>query len=242
MKPYEDALYIFFKSGIMRLEAGGEPSSFYAEKLDYVGGDIFARTICVCQHAIYFLARSGLYRLSGKKVKRLDVGVEFPAEQTGFEGCSVWKDRPMIRYCAGDNKYKTIVLSKDEKTVFFMADLANLGRGEDGRVLFTDAGKYLCQLTDKGTDWFNGFFISKEMDFGFSGKKRLERLRFYGEGSFSLTILRDGISMTKSFVFENGTAEWKFNRINLAEWYQLSFELGRATKITGIQAEYKTFD
>ena len=148
----------------------------------------------------------------------------------------------MIRYHVGDDVYKTIVLSKDGKTAFFMRDLANLGRGEDGRVLFTDTGKYLCQLKDKGTHWFDGYFISKETDFGFSGKKRLERLRFYGEGSFNLTILRDGRSMTKSLTFENGVAEWKLNRMEYAEWYQLSFELGRATKVTGMQAEYKTFD
>jgi hypothetical protein len=240
MKPYQDTLYIFFKSGIMRLKAGGEPSGFYAERLDYAGGDIFSRTICVCQHAIYFLSRSGLYRLKGKKTERLDLDVDFPQEETGFEGCSVWKDRPMIRYHVGDDVYTTIIVGKDGKSAFFMKDLADLGRGEDGRVFFTDKGKYLCQLTDKGTYWFDGRFNTQATDFGYSGKKRLECLRFYGEGSFTLSILWNGMIVNKHLEFVNGVAEWRFDRMEYGEEYQMTFELGRMTKITGVQAEYKT--
>ena len=107
IKPFKDALYIFFKSGIVRLEASGEPSGFYAERLDYTGGDIFSRTICVCQHAVYFLARNGMYRLREKKAELLDLKVELPQEETGFEGCSVWKDRPIIRYSKGGPKTRS---------------------------------------------------------------------------------------------------------------------------------------
>ena len=231
----------FFKSGIVRVKAGGAPNRFYAERLDYAGGDIFSRTICMCQHAVYFLAKSGLYRLKGKKTERLDLEVAFPAEETSFEGCSVWKDRPMIRYQNETGKEVTIILSKDGKAAFFMDALADLGRGEDGRVLFTDKGKYLCQLTEKGEYWFEGRFGAKGTDFGYSGKKRLERLQFYGEGEFNLSILWDGMVITKKMIFENGVAEWKINRMEYGEQYQMVFELGRATRITGLQAEYKTF-
>ena len=241
MKTYEDALYIFFRSGIMRLKAGGEPSGFYSEELDYTGGDIFPRTICVCQHSIYFLARSGLYRLKGKKTERLDIKADFPTEETGLEGNAVWKDRPMIRYQKADGAFETIIVGKDGKSAFFMSGLDSLGRGEDGRVLFIDKLKYLCQLTDKGTYFFDGRFCAAETDFGCPGKKRLERLRFSGEGNFSLSILYNGMSMGKSLEFENGVAEWKFNRAEAGEKYQMTFELGRGCKITSMQAEFKVF-
>ena len=241
MKAYDDALYIFFRSGIVRLKAGGEPARFYAEQLDYTGGDIFSRTVCKCEHAIYFLARNGLHRLSGKRVERLDLDVYFPTEETGLEGCSVWKDRPMIQYQRLDGKMTTIVVSRDGKSYFFMDDLNLLGRGEDGRVLFTDKSKYLCQLTDKGTHWYDSRFDAHETDFGWTGKKQLKCIRVYGEGHATISILGDGVSRTESLEFYQGVAEIKFNRAGYGERFHMSFVLDRATKVTSVQVEYNIF-
>ena len=49
------------------------------------------------------------------------------------------------------------------------------------------------------------------------------------------------MSITKKMTFEKGVAEWKIDHMEYGEQYQLTFELGRATKITGLQAEYQTF-
>jgi hypothetical protein len=240
MKPYDDALYIFFRSGIMRLDGRGEPSSFYAERLDYTGGDIFERTICVCQHAVYFLARNGLYRLKGKKTERLDLSVQFPSEATGKEGCAVWKDSPIFRYQTADGSFKTIVVAKDGKSACFMRDLNLLGKGEDGKVLFVDAAKYLCELTEQGEYYGEGRFFAQETDFGSPQKKRLERLRFYGEGSFNLVVFWENGSLQKRVEFKNGYATVEIPRAEYGVWFQFGFELGRATKITSVKAEYKT--
>jgi hypothetical protein len=241
MKVYDDALYIFFKSGIMRLRAGGEPSGFYSERLDYTGGDIFSRTICVCQHAIYFLSRSGVYRLKGKKTERLDIKAELPTEESGLEGYSIWKDRPMIRYQKANGNFETMVISQNGKSAFFMKGMETLGLGEDGRVLFTDKLKYICQLTEHGTHWIEGRFFGQETDLGFAGKKRLERVKFFGSGSFTVTIFWEKMSITKTFTFENGSAIWKIGHVEYGETFQFCFELGRASKITDVQVEYKTF-
>ena len=242
MKAYDDALYIFFRSGIMRLDARGEPSSFYAERLDYTGGDIFERTICVCQHAVYFLARGGLYRLKGKKTERLDLPVRFPSERTGMEGSAVWKDKPMIRYQNADGVFKTIVVANDGKSVYFMRDLNLLGKGEDGKVLFVDNGKYLCELTDKGEYCFEGSLFTKETDFGSPQKKRLERLHFYGEGDFNLSLFWENGSLYRHVEFLNGCATVEVPRAEYGVWYRFIFALGRATKITEVKAEYKAMD
>lgn len=241
VKPYEDALLVFFRSGIVKLKIGGEPSLFRAEQLEYAGGDILPRTICVCKHAVYFLAKSGFYRLRKKTVERLDLDVAVPVVETEREGCAVWKDMPMIRYQREDGEFETIVIAKDGKKAFFMQGLSCLGRGEDGKVLFIDEEKKFCQLVDKGEYWFEGRFLSEETDFGWVGKKRLERLCFCGEGSFTLTIYWNGMIQTKHLQFANGIAEWEFYRPELGERYQMRFELDRQTKITSLQAEYKTF-
>ena len=240
MKAYDDALYIFFRSGIVRLKAGGEPARFYAEQLDYTGGDIFSRTVCRCEHAIYFLARNGLYRLRGKRVERLDLDVDFPTEETGLEGCSVWKDKPMIRYQDGDGTFQTIVVDRDGKSTFFMNGLDLLGRGADGRVLFTDRSRYLCQLTDKGTHWNEARFVAQETDFGWTGKKQLTCLRIYGEGSVTVSILGEWLSKEMTLEFYQGVAEMKFNQAPYGERFRMSFALGRASKVTSVQVEFNT--
>ncbi len=241
IKPYEDNLLVFFKNGIVRLKVGGEPSLFRAEQLEYAGGDILPRTICVCQHAVYFLAKSGFYRLRKKTVERLDLDVEVPVAETEREGCAVWKDMPMIRYQKSDGEFVTVVIAKDGKRAFFMSGLNCLGRGEDGAVLFMDDENRFCRLADKGETWLDGRFVSETTDFGWVGKKRLERLRFYGEGNFTLTLIWEGKTMTKHLQFTNGIAEWELYRPEFGERYQMCFELGRQTKIASVQVEYKTF-
>lgn len=241
IKPYEDNLLVFFKNGIVRLKVGGEPSLFRAEQLEYAGGDILPRTICVCQHAVYFLAKSGFYRLRKKTVERLDLDVEVPVAETEREGCAVWKDMPMIRYQKPDGEFVTVVIAKDGKRAFFMSGLNCLGRGEDGAVLFMDDENRFCRLADKGETWLDGRFVSETTDFGWVGKKRLERLRFYGEGNFTLTLIWEGKTMTKHLQFTNGIAEWELYRPEFGERYQMCFELGRQTKIASVQVEYKTF-
>ena len=77
VKVFDDALYVFFESGIMRLTIGGDPCEFYVEKIDYAGGDIFSRTICVCDHAIYFMSQGGVYCLKGKRAERAHKSLQF---------------------------------------------------------------------------------------------------------------------------------------------------------------------
>ena len=237
MKVFEDALYVFFQNGIMRLTVGGDPSNFYSEKLDYTGGDIFYRTICVCQHAIYFLARGGMYRLKGKKTERLPLKAVFPTVETGLEGCAVWQDRPMIRYQEADGTFKTIVVARDGKSAFFMSGLNLLGRSDDGSALFTDHMNGLCRLVEKGTKWYNGSFLAEETDFGVAGKKLLCGLRFRGEGTFTLTMKVNGRTVTREMAFENGVAEWKM--AERGERFAFGFSLGRASKIAEMQATFK---
>lgn len=241
MKAYDDALYVFFRSGIMRLKAGGEPSGFYAEQLDYTGGDIIPRTICVCQHAVYFLARTGVYRLKGKKTERLDINATLPTEETGLESCAVWKDQPMIQYQKKDGTFEVIVIKKNGRSVFFMPGLELLGKSEDGRVLFVDRLKFLSQLVDQGTHGENGQCLTETTDFGWVGKKQLECLRFYGEGTVDVGVSWGNVSASKHLEFFQGVAEWTFNRAEYGERFQLNFLLSRQSKVTSVQAEYKTF-
>ena len=239
MKVYDDALYVFFDSGIMRLEVGGDPCEFRAEKIDYTGGDIFTRTICVCDHAIYFMAQSGIYRIKGKKPERLEVGVVLPNKESGLESCAVWKGLPLFRYQQLNGEYKTLAIRADG-SAFYMMDLNGLGYGQNGKVLFVNSGKDLYQLAEpgQGTVWINGIFSTVETDFGYSGRKTVRKLRFFGEGEAEVMLGSEGRSVSKKLVFKKGVADWTVAQCG--ETFAFHFTLGRASKVKGVNVEFQT--
>ena len=235
MQVYDDALYIFFQSGILRLTASGEPSKFRAEQLDYAGDYILRRTVCVCQNAMYFMSAGGIYRVKGKRVDRLPVQLKLPIVENGKEGCAVWKDRPIFRY--NQMGFKTIFLSSDGKTVYPMSDLKGLGRSAGGRVLFLDTSYQFCELINGGIYDYNGTFFTLETDFGYVGKKRLMNIYLQGEGTGFLTMTTDlGTIWVKQFAFVGGGT-----KLSLSEYgslFAFRIELGPSSKISAMQVEY----
>ena len=239
LKVYDDALYVFFASGIMRLEVGGDPCEFRAEKIDYSGGDIFTRTICICDRAIYFMAQGGVYRLTGKKIERLDLDVILPNKESGFEGCAVWKGLPLFRYKEEDGTYKTLAIRADG-SAFYMMDLIGLSSGDNGKVLFANSARLLYQLVEsgQGTVWTTAHCSCVATDFGYVGRKTLRKLCFIGEGSMTVNLDYGHKSLSKVLTFENGRAEWPMSE--RGEKFQLHFSLDRASKVREVIAEFET--
>ena len=239
MKPFQDALYLFFERGIVRLKAGGEPSGFYAERLDYTGGDIFPRMICVCQHAVYFLARSGLYRLKGKTTERLDLETQLPTEIAGDEGCAVWKDMPMFRFKV-KSLFQVLMITENGKSSVLMQDFKVLG-GENNTVLFLNNKSEVCRLAENGTDGIEGKFYTEFIDFGRVDMKRIERLRFYGEGEIYCSIWWEQGFLTKRLSFDSGYAEWKIDRAERGKEFRLQLTLYYKSQIRQVVVDYKTW-
>lgn len=239
IKVYNDALYVFFQSGITRLEIGGDPSEFYAEKIDYFGGDIFTRTICVCDHAIYFMAQGGIYRLKSKTPERVDVGVLLPNRTSGMEGCAIWKGMPLFRYKQLDGIFKTLALRADGGA-YYMPDLAGLSQAENGKVLFVDGQKKLYHLVEPGNGliWPSGYFNTVMTNLGYNGRKTLRNIRLYGEGEVEVGLISERRSFSKWLYFQNGTLEWKV--CEPGEEFGFYFTLGRQSKLKEMVVEFET--
>lgn len=239
VKVYDDALYVFFTSGIMRLEVGGDPCDFRAEKIDYRGGDIFYRTICVYDHGIHFLARNGLYRLKGKKVERLDTTLNFCEEESGAENCAVWKGRTLIRYRNANKIYQTLSISEDG-TVEPFTMMRGFANGQDGRVLLVDSLKKVYQLTgaNQGTIWYEGTFETEHSNLGYVGRKTLRKVRLYGEGELDLMISNGHTYQRKKMNFMNGVVEWSMGFSG--DTFAFTFTLQRSTKVREVYVEFET--
>lgn len=239
MHVYDDALYIFFENGIMRLQASGEPSRFYAEQLDYAGGGILRRTICTCQNALYFMSLSGVYRVVGRRVERLPIEGLIPEKETGLEGGAVFEGRMIFRFCPSEGEaYKTVLLTADGRTYTEMNDLLGLGNFANGRVAFVDGAQRIAELSRLGKLQFDPIADVMETDFGFAGKKFLTKIHLQGEGTGALDIYCDGRCWSHSIVFENGGASIGMKLHG--DIFAFTFSLSKNARIVGMQVEYKT--
>lgn len=134
IKAFEDALYLFFEYGILRVSVGGQPKDFTAEKLEYAGGKIFGRTVCLGNRGVYFMAADGAYRFDGENVERLlPEFVLAPKAETLLESGAAFTGRILLGYQT-EKGYRTLVVYEDGKDGFYMDDLPALSGDEGGQV------------------------------------------------------------------------------------------------------------
>jgi len=238
MQPFENKLCLFFENGVAKLDVGGDPTDFVLDVLEYDGGKIFGRTVCRCFHSIYFLAENGLYRLRGRRIERLELDIILPFAESGLESCAVYQNRPLIRYMTAKNTYRTLVLGKDDESVFYLDNLQNLGQSDAGYPIYSNDGGAMFALAAHGDVTFENAFRGAGTDFGIAGRKYLRKLRFEGDGYFDVTVKNGTRTRTKRLTFVNGAVEW--NTFEYGETFGFDFVLGRDSVIENVTAVLQT--
>ena len=237
IKGYADKLYLFFEYGILHLSTAGSVKDFSVERLEYTGGKIFGKSVCVGSRGIYFLASDGAYCFDGERAEALLPGfVITPKEETFLESGAVYNGQIFLRYLT-ENGYKTLVIYEDGKDGFYMEPLSALSGEEGGRCLFTDETGALCRVSEEGSFGFDGYFLGEETDFGVMGRKTLKKLSFKGKGSFSLTVKTGGRSFAREVVFQEGKAEVLLSE--RGEKFTFDFHLNYGAEIARMTAEFK---
>ncbi len=209
IKVFKEKMYLFFDYGIMRLELGGNPRESKAKKIEYSGGKILKRTVCVGSEAVFFFAEDGLYRLDEREVKKLNLRtVILPYADSGSEGCAPWNGMVMIRYQVEETAYKTLAVREDGSDCFYLDDMAALSKDEGGMVLFKEKTNAIQTLNESG-NLFNSYakFTTEETDLGTAQTKILTGLRFQGKGDFSLIVYNGGRKTKRKVKMKNGAAE-----------------------------------
>ena len=236
IKGYQGRLYLFFEYGILQLTTAGSVKDFSVKTIEYAGGKIFSKTVCVGARGVYFLASDGAYRFDGDRAERLLAGfVIAPSEETFLEGCGVYGGRVFMRYLTKSG-YKTLAFYEDGKDGFYMEQLPALSGEEGGRCLFTDETGALYGLSQGGSFGFDGDFLGAETDFGVVGRKTLKKLSFTGKGRFTLTVKTGGRSFEREVVFQDGRAEILLSE--RGERFAFDFHLNYGTVISNMAAEF----
>lgn len=238
MKVYEEALYLFFEYGILRVDAKGAVKNFTTERLPYAGGKIYGKTVCVGQRGIYFLASDGAYYFDGKWTKRvLSDFVLCPKEETFSESGAAFAGRVFLRYLT-ETGYQTLVFYEDEESGYYMDTLPIFNRDEGGRCLFTTEDCKIYQFAEQGEKGADGTFSSEKTDLGTGKRKTLTDLYFTGHGEFTLTVKTGGRKLTRKMTFQNGKAEVRLSESG--ERFSFDFALPYGSEIRSMSAAYMT--
>lgn len=238
LKVYDDALYVFFENGLMRLEVRGDVSDFYAEKLDYAGGTIYPTTVCVGEDGLYFLSSSGIQRLKGKRVERLDLTIDTPSAPSGKESCSVYNGQPIFQYSKENGMNVVILVNRDRKSVTPLREIMIVSPGPDGSVLLMDKYRGIWKWVDDGNFFVEGNFTAYETDFGFTGRKTVRKLRFEGKGELKVVVQSGKRRWARLLTFVNGFAEAELSE--RGESFVFIFNLKRKSKLFKMHVEFET--
>ena len=213
MRTFQDALYLFFEYGIVKMKVSGLPKEFSTEKMEYRGGKIFGRTVCVGENAVFFMTGDGLYRLDGRGVKEVcRVVVKIPHGETGKEGAAVWKGKAFIRYQTKEGVYEALSINEDGKTCFYLDDMKGLSQDEGGNAIFKSKSYNLLRPCDEGNS-FNSEAVLRtvETDMGIPKRKLITKIKLWGKGFCILGICEKGKTKRRVVDFVNGYTEIRLN-------------------------------
>ena len=79
--------------------------------------------------------------------------------------------------------------------------------------------------------------MTEKHDLGYAGRKCVRKIRFYGEGGVSVSLMSGPRYWYKNLTFENGIAEWDL--VAPGEEYVFSLDLERATYISEVYVEFE---
>lgn len=237
---FDNCVYVFQKRGVVRMDVKGSPTEFVLTPLNYSGGDIYGRSVGVCDNGIFFLAADGVYRCDGKNFKRAAEYLQIiPSVTNKFCGFGSCDDHYILQYYDSSNTRRTAAISFDCKSGYFMTDRDGLSRSA-GKTFCKNSSNLVCVLAKNAPLALNerAHFTSEKTDFGMRGKKTLQRLRVEGEGIIEIYVYNEKERRNTGVEFSNGVAEFDV-RLRGEEFY-FNFVLGPKACVRKLTVEFVT--
>ncbi len=240
MQPLGEAVFLFRRRAILRLEAGGAARDFSVAMLGYEGGEILGVSDGASGEKILFLASDGLYAFDGKSAERIcrDVPVLPGSGEVRFGRAD---GRRTVSYTDRSGTKRLLVLDGAAESAYFSSAPADaLSQTElgllcaaNGAVRGIGAGGSLPQ----GEEYE---FSAENTDFGVSGRKFWKVLRLTGEGGCRVETENGGEKRSFSLTFENGEAA-VFPLLS-GERFSLRLYLASASSaVTGAELVFLTY-
>ncbi len=235
-----DAVFVFCKYGIWKLTAAGSARDFRLERVGFTGGGILKGSACAAAFSggekVFFFDEHGPWKLDRLGVIRICPNLTFPIRKTRqMFGHAYLNGKVVYNYRALDNTVKNLVIDAETDKAYHsftaegLSDLKGQAVGVvDGllQALKTEEVLPTNRLSE---------LVTPECDFNLSGVKTLRRLKIFGEGTITLSVLGGGKTKTFDLQTENGEASVDV-RLK-GEFFRLRFVLGQHAVMRGLEAE-----
>ena len=239
MVEYGDNVYVFFQRGIVRVKPDGLARNFQVREVPYFGGEIFAKSVGICENWMFFLSENGICRFDGDKVERvgrcLDV---LPAKRGQVCAHATVGDYFVLQYFdAGMYMTRTVALRADDKDAYFIYDYEGLN--ESNRMPVCVVENKVSTLREGGDLPSGEAFVFKSGFIGLDGvgRKYLKSVTVYGEGRIDLSVATREDEL--EFNVEDLPQKQKIDVGLRGEEFRFSFHIEKSAKLRKMELEYE---
>lgn len=227
-------LYVFFNKIIKKVRVEGSTLDFDFETIPYLGKKIYFNTVCECDDGIFFLAEDGVYRFDGKRAGQVceHLAISPATDDMTCVGANA-NGEYVLAYTDKNGTRKQAVISADGKSGYFSVPVEGLT--ENGKVALFRKGDYICTFDKNSLCIGRAYFQTEKLSFGQSGRKTLQRLRFFGHGVADVRLQGNGWERVQRVTFEEGEFVWEI--WGKSDEFSLEIELEQGSQIRKIAAE-----
>ena len=207
--PLKNKLCVLFEYGISMIEVSGGARSFVRKDVCYGEDKILLGSACVGNvdgERAYFLTRSGVCRFDGVKVEKTGENLTVESAEEDCT-CAFAFGQYFVAYTLfRSNKKRTIAIDAESGKGYETATVNGLfgnnttAIGVCGNTVYTLAKDGVLPSGQEAV-------FAVQTDFGVQGVKTVRKMRFAGEGTFTITLANGQKSWRREIQFVDGRAE-----------------------------------
>lgn len=229
-------VYIFFEQGIFCLETAGAASEFKVKEVPYRGGNIFEDSMGVggkCGEKLFFLTEQGVCKLEKDRVERVCKSLPFSIKWKGQVcGHGSFEGQYAVCFYDKNNEKKCIVVDGETEEGYYAFTPDCLSDYKGGAVCVFDGEVMLLHRSGVLPNESKATFFVGGLDFGESGRKRMETLRLEGTGEAEICIENGKQSKVVRIALDKGQGQAKIGLCGAL--FSIRFTLKEGTKIRAV--------
>lgn len=240
MAATSNALFVFCQYGIWKLTAAGSARDFRLERVGFTGGGILRGSACAVAFSggekVFFFDKYGPWKLDRLGTAEICRDLTFSIRSVGQQCEHAYLNGKVVyNYRALDNSVQSVVIDAETDLAYHSFTAQGLSDLNGQAVGVVDGYLYALKAESNLPTSRLSELVAKNYDFNLSGVKTLRRLKLFGEGTITLSVVGDRKTKTFELQMQDGTASVDV-RLK-GEFFRLRFVLGKQTVLRGLDVE-----
>lgn len=236
METLFDRVYLFFEQEICYVDVRGDARDMRVEKVAYGGGKIAGKTVkdlSVGGKRAFFMAEDGIYVLNGERVWRVAKNLDLQIGSVAESKSATFENSYFVTYTGKDGLRYAVAVDAESEEGFFSVPF--LGLCSYAREAFCAVDGAWHKVTYNGDlpAWAAYEAYSGWTDFDMNGRKTLEQIELFGEGSCTVTVQSDEKEKSWDCTFVDGRCV--LDTALRGKRFALRFILKKGCKLKGLE-------